>query len=652
MDDVLNASDEHKTYPYDAFISYSRKDEAFAKKLEADLERYRPPRGVTAYRRRLNIFRDVQDLVGNELSDAIIAALLNSKFLIVICSPHSRVSGWVGKEIDEFLRHHEKGRVIPVLVSGRPNHEVGPDEEQDQAFHETFYNYLKEPLAADFRTSSLAGIRDSREKQREAKFQILALLLNTSKENLLRRQRRRTNQMLAAAAIVFFLLTLAFAWIAFLAVQNAKEARRQLKISRSRELGAYAAENNNSKNSNLAVLLAIEASRIAETLTAYKILANFTGPVDTVTGHSARINHIAWSPDDERLVSVSDDGTARVWNSGNAPPKKTLTLRAHQGKKIYYAAWNADGARLVTTGADGTAQIWDTTNGKSLLVIKAHRGPVYFAAWNAKNTKLITAGDDGMVKMWDAVTGKSLLEFKGHQNKVGYAAWNRSENKIVSLGDRTAWVWDSKTGQPLTPKKFALSSGYAEWNEAGTHLLTSLDNGKMSIWNAENNTILKFQNSHFEDQPNDVAWNPDGSRLLTVSHDQTARIWDTRTGEELMRLSYSEATPIRRAVWNKSGSRFVTAGDDNAARVWDTESGTQIQAFEKYRSAIQQLAWNSKGTQLATVSEHQIIIEYTDLDELLQAACKKVKKNMYGIDWERFFPGEGYRRTCPDLPPT
>jgi len=118
-----------------------------------------------------------------------------------------------------------------------------------------------------------------------------------------------------------------------------------------------------------------------------------------------------------------------------------------------------------------------------------------------------------------------------------------------------------------------------------------------------------------------------------------------------MRLSYSEATPIRRAVWNKSGSRFVTAGDDNAARVWDTATGTQIQAFENYRSAIRQLAWNSKSTQLATVSERQIVIQHTDLDELLQAACKKVKKNMYGIDWERFFSDEGYRRTCPDLPP-
>jgi hypothetical protein len=410
-----------------------KKDEAFAKKLEADLERYRPPRNTTPGRRRLNIFRDVQDLVGNELSGAIKDALRQSNFLIVVCSPHSRRSEWVGKEIDEFMQTHAKESIIPVLVCGRPNYEVGATEEQEQAFHENLFKHLQEPLAADYRSSTLSSRGDGREKKREARFQILAQLLGTSKENLIKRQRRRTIQLLTVAAGVFFGLS-----IAIQAVQNANTAKRQLKISRSRELGAYAAEENTRGESHLAVLLAIEASRIAETLTAYKIVAKLVEPFKIVTRHTARINHIAWSPD--------------------------------------------------------------------------------------------------------------------------------------------------------------------------------------------------------------------GSRLLTVSHDQTARIWDTRTGEQLMRLSYSEATPIRRADWNKSGTRFVTAGDDRAARVWNAATGTQIQAFEDYPRDVVQLTWNSKANRLATVSDRQVVIQYTDIGELLQAACKKVKKNMYPIDWQRFFPGEEYRRTCPDLP--
>ena len=54
-------------YTYDAFISYSRKDIKFAKQLEAELERYSPPKESGRGKRKLNIFRDIQDVVGNEL---------------------------------------------------------------------------------------------------------------------------------------------------------------------------------------------------------------------------------------------------------------------------------------------------------------------------------------------------------------------------------------------------------------------------------------------------------------------------------------------------------------------------------------------------------------------------------------------------------
>src|SRR2546425_634036 len=101
-------------YLYDAFISYSRHDEEFARRLEAELERYRPPRPI-GRGRRPNVFRDVQDLVGNELSLAIREALDRARHLIVLCSPHSRGSDWVGKEIEAFAAGHAKERIIPAL---------------------------------------------------------------------------------------------------------------------------------------------------------------------------------------------------------------------------------------------------------------------------------------------------------------------------------------------------------------------------------------------------------------------------------------------------------------------------------------------------------------------------------------------------------
>src|ERR1700755_2672418 len=53
-------------YQFDAFLSYSRKDEEFGRRLEEALKNYRPPKNVKSYSgstNRLNVFRDKKDMV-------------------------------------------------------------------------------------------------------------------------------------------------------------------------------------------------------------------------------------------------------------------------------------------------------------------------------------------------------------------------------------------------------------------------------------------------------------------------------------------------------------------------------------------------------------------------------------------------------------
>ncbi len=62
---------QKKTYQYDAFISYSRKDKAFAEKLEKALGDFNPPKDPRIPQRRLNIFRDEDDLIGSDYYESI-----------------------------------------------------------------------------------------------------------------------------------------------------------------------------------------------------------------------------------------------------------------------------------------------------------------------------------------------------------------------------------------------------------------------------------------------------------------------------------------------------------------------------------------------------------------------------------------------------
>jgi WD40 repeat protein len=75
----------------------------------------------------------------------------------------------------------------------------------------------------------------------------------------------------------------------------------------------------------------------------------------TLSGHPNGVRSAAWSPDGTRIVTGSEDRTARIWDAGTG--RVLATLSGHGGE-VDSAAWSPDGARIVTGSEDGTAIIW------------------------------------------------------------------------------------------------------------------------------------------------------------------------------------------------------------------------------------------------------------------------------------------------------
>lgn len=103
---------EKSTFKYYAFISYNSKDTAWGKRLQHKLEHYRMPATLCRQRgwKRKPIdpvFFAPNDIQPGKLTDELKSRLHQSRNLIVICSPNSAQSKWVGEEIDYF---HSLGR--------------------------------------------------------------------------------------------------------------------------------------------------------------------------------------------------------------------------------------------------------------------------------------------------------------------------------------------------------------------------------------------------------------------------------------------------------------------------------------------------------------------------------------------------------------
>ena len=130
-------------YIHDAFISYSRTNIRWAKRIEDYLEKISLPKELGIKRNKLKIFRDISDFASNELGEGIRDEIRSSKFLIVICSPAKKKSKYVTLEIREFLKLNVKDKVVLFLVDGSADPKVilkYPDKDPfNTAIVETYF---------------------------------------------------------------------------------------------------------------------------------------------------------------------------------------------------------------------------------------------------------------------------------------------------------------------------------------------------------------------------------------------------------------------------------------------------------------------------------------------------------------------------------
>ena len=110
-------------YKYFAFISYSSKDTEWGKRLQKKLEHYQMPATLCSERgwkrNPMNpVFFAPTDIQPGGLTEELQERLKASRNLIVICSPNSAKSQWVGKEIQHFLDTGRRDHILPFIVSG------------------------------------------------------------------------------------------------------------------------------------------------------------------------------------------------------------------------------------------------------------------------------------------------------------------------------------------------------------------------------------------------------------------------------------------------------------------------------------------------------------------------------------------------------
>jgi phospholipase C len=285
----------------------------------------------------------------------------------------------------------------------------------------------------------------------------------------------------------------------------------------------------------------------------------------TLSGHGGYVWQAAFSSDGQRIVTASQDATAKVWDAASG--KTLVTLAGHKGP-VTQAAFSPDGQSIATASQDTTARVWDAGSGKVLLTLAGHEGPVVQAVFSPDGQRIVTASADKTARVWNAANGQELATLFGHTDSLSGAAFSPDGQRVVTASrDQTARVWDVARGRVL-----ATLYGHtgAVWDAAfspdGKLIVTASADGTARVWDAASGQVLATLSGHTA-AVGHAAFSPDGKRIVTASDDDTARVWDAANGQLLAILS-GHVGVVEYAAFSPDARNIVTASADRTARVW------------------------------------------------------------------------------------
>lgn len=327
------------------------------------------------------------------------------------------------------------------------------------------------------------------------------------------------------------------------------------------------------------------------------MLANRTRAV--LNGHTSLVNAVAISPDGSTIVTGSSDATARLWRL--ATGAAIAVLEGHDDA-ISSAAFSADSSRIVTASSDKSVRVWDAVRGVELARLTGHDGAVLTASFSPDGSRIVTASSDKTVRLWDAAHGNEVARLHGHTDAVLTASFSPDGAWIVSASsDKTARVWDAVRGELVAVLRGHRDTvSCAVFSSNAVSVVTGSHDGTARVWDARSGKEMLRLEGH-QDAILEVALRPDGSLILTASSDTTARLWETASGYEVARLS-GHHRKVRSAAFSPDGSRIVTASHDGSARLWDAATGKEIAHLQGHHRKVRRAVFSSNGFDVVTAS--------------------------------------------------
>jgi WD40 repeat protein len=314
-----------------------------------------------------------------------------------------------------------------------------------------------------------------------------------------------------------------------------------------------------------------------------------------LNAHKGPVRAVAVTPEGQTILTGGDDATVRLWAARDGSPRGTIAT-GHTGP-ILALAVSPDGKTLLTGSADQTARVIALPEGKVLRTLTGHRGPLRSVAFSPRGDRLATAGAEGGLKLWETAGGRGVIAF-GHTPPSGTTLQPIQKVAFTGEGRVISASADS------TLKTWSFAGAWTERRTLGPHVFRVL--------------ALDFS--------------PD-SRLLAAGGGEPSRsgeikIWELGKGLLGRTLESLHSDTVFALRFSPDGTKLASGAADKFLKVTNLADGKLLRSFEGHTHHVMAVDWKSNGKQLISGGADNVLKlwDYDSGEQIrtLQAAGKQI----------------------------
>ncbi len=432
----------------------------------------------------------------------------------------------------------------------------------------------------------------------------------------------------------------------------------------------------------------------------------FTEPILSFGSASEIITSLEFSPDGKILVSGGTDDRLKLWDISNGQPVREFI---GHGDDIYAVTFSPDGKLLASGSLDGSIILWDTEKATAIDTLRGHSGIVTSLTFSHDGKYVASASADSKVILWnigdplplgDTIrngmfgvlnvsfdrTGKVMITEIKDQSiivsdldskqmigspirdypETSFVLTLSTDHKILAMGsENEIFLWDLIQGKPLLNEPIMGHSGlvtgiaFSENNKilasgGCQHRDENLvcQSGKILLWDVETGEMIGEPIIGHTSWVNGLAFSPDGKMLASGGTDGTMLLWDLDTRKMTGIPFLGHAGKINSVSFSPDGKMLASASEDGTIILWDVGAHQPIiNPLYKQFNGIQSVTFSPDGEHLLSADANgSLMLWEVDPNGWELATCQRTGRNFTREEWALYFPGEEYRKTCPQWP--